>query len=134
MGVLQNDSGFMSIRQIFWLVFLSIAVYIGSQVIPPYVGYVMLKSEVKNELKVAHLYTDKEIREHIVEKAREWSVPLDSYENIRIDRREFEIKVKVSYEVPVTLFDKEKYTRVFYYDIKVIAELKQKAQKEDDDW
>ena len=83
---------------------------------PPYFGYLILKTDVEEEAKVAHMYTDEELAGHIIKKASAWSIPL-SEENLLIEREAEDITISVHYRKELDFFNQ--YSKTLVYDIKV---------------
>lgn len=123
-GRLQNQRGGAGVKVIFWILILSFAGYSGYKLIPPYFNYKMMKYEVRSEAENAHVYTDEEIRDRLLDKAKNWSVPMASLD-ITIHRRTRFIDISLGYSVTVTFF--QRYKRKLDYDISVREPLKQGA-------
>lgn len=117
-----KEAGFISIRALFWLVFLAALGYGAYMFLPPYVGYYMLKTEVEGEAQTAHMYTDEVLAKRITGKAAAWSIPLDE-EKLQIYRGVQDIRVVVHYTVDLDFFGK--YHHELVYDIDVEKELKE---------
>lgn len=119
-----NDRGSINIKVLFWVVIFALAIYAGYKVVPPYVSYFMLRTEVRDEAKIAHMYTDGEVASRIIEKARTWSVPIERHE-IKITRWRDNIEIRIDYTVPVIFFNR--YSKKFNYHIDVNAQLKESS-------
>jgi hypothetical protein len=115
-GRFLDNRGAIGLRGIFWIVFLCLALYSGYKIGLPYFSYKMMYYEVRSEAENARLYNDEEIRNRILKKAEDWSVPLKS-RDLRIDRRARFIDISLDYSVTITFF--QRYNRTFYYDISV---------------
>lgn len=89
--------------------------------VPPYAGFYMLKTEVEEEAKLAHMYTDEALVSRITGKAAAWSIPLGP-ENLEIIRDRDEIRITVDYTVTLIFFDR--YDRELVYNIDVREPLK----------
>lgn len=109
-----TENGSIQIRVIFWIAFVCVAAYGAYLVVPPFVSYKMLQYEVEGEAKIAHMYTNAEIKNRIIEKAAGWSVDLDQDE-VEIIRDYAEIQIAVSYGISVVFFGN--IERTFFYDI-----------------
>jgi hypothetical protein len=116
-----KQAGFISIRALFWILFLVASVYGAYKVVPPYAGFYMLKIEVEDEARIAHMYTDEALASRITGKAANWSIPL-SPENLEIIRDSDEIRITVDYTVTLNFFDR--YSRELVYNIDVREPLK----------
>lgn len=117
-----KQAGFISLRALFWLLFFAAIFYSAYKVVPPYVGFYMLKTEVEEEAKIAHMYTDEALESRITEKAATWSVMLGP-ESLQIIRGRDEIRITVDYTVTLNFFDR--YSRQIVYDIDVQEPLKE---------
>lgn len=117
---LSNQRGSVSFKALFWVLFLSSALYGAYKLAPPYFSYYMIKTDVEDEAQNAHMYTDAALERRIIQKAEIWSVPLGS-ENVSIDR-DSTIRIYVHYNVVLEFFGG--YTRVLEYRISVEKPLK----------
>jgi len=111
-----NKAGFITLKALFWILFLTASSYGAYKFAPPYLGFFMLRIDVGEEAKVAHMYTDEQLTGMIIKKADVWSIPL-SGENILIQRGQEEIRIAVSYSVVLNFFDR--YEQELFYDIDV---------------
>lgn len=118
-----NENGNGRVRVYFWIIFGFLALYTAYMIVPTYLGYKMLKAEVKTEAGLAHHYTDGEIKSHIMEKARYWRVPITK-KDIDINRRRDTIAVSIVYSIDFNFFNR--YKRTIYYDIDVVDFIKKK--------
>ncbi len=109
-------------RALFWLCFLAIAVYAGYKFAPPFVTYHLFKTEVEDEAKLAHLYSDEKLLARIMDKAKAWDIPIGS-DDIKINRYKEEIFISVHYGI--TLDFPGGYSREFFYGIDTRAPLKE---------
>lgn len=91
-----NSRGAASFGTIVWILLLAASVYAAYKFVPPYVSYYMLKTDVENEAKVAHMYMDQSIASRLLKKAVSWSVPIEQ-EDIEIARSGAEITVAIEY-------------------------------------
>lgn len=105
--------------------FLSAGAYLAYMFVPPYVGFYMLKTEVEEEARVAHMYTDEALASRITTKAAAWSVELGP-EDLLIDRGVEQIRIRVDYTVGLNFFDR--YERNLAYQIDVRAPLKERGR------
>lgn len=120
-GLLTDNGGFIALKNLFWLVILFLAAYGGYMFIPPSFSYYMMKSEVENEVKTAHMYSDDRILARIKDKAKSWSIDLED-ENIEITREYENIGIRVRYKKKLVFFNK--YKKVLVYDIRANKPLK----------
>ncbi|OGP13782.1 MAG: hypothetical protein A2052_08880 [Deltaproteobacteria bacterium GWA2_54_12] len=116
-----KEAGFISVRALFWLLFLAVSFYGAYMFVPPYVGFYMLKTEVEEEARVAHMYTDEALESRITGKAAAWSIPLGP-ENLEIIRGRYQIRITVDYTVTLNFLDR--YDRELVYNIDVSEPLK----------
>ncbi len=117
-----NKAGFITLKALFWILFLAAAGYGAYMFAPPYFGFLMLKTDVGEESKVAHMYTDEQLAGRILKKAAAWSIPIDE-ENILIQRGREEIRIAVNYSVVLDFFGQ--YEKELFYDIEVERPLKE---------
>lgn len=101
-------------RRLFWLLILTAAVYLVVNLAPPWFSYRMLRFEVEDDARNAHLYTDDQILENIIGAAYIWEVSL-AEDNIEIERGDGKIEIAVYYDVDVIFLNR--YTKTFHYDI-----------------
>lgn len=116
-----KEAGFISFKALFWILFLAASFYGAYMLVPPYAGFYMLKTEVEEEAKLAHMYTDEALAGRITGKAAAWSIPLGP-ENVEIIRDRDEIRITVDYTVTLIFFDR--YNRELVYNIDVREPLK----------
>lgn len=105
----------MKRSSIIWLIIIAFIAYGGYKLIPMYYRHQMMTYEVEGQVKVAHRYDEDEIFENLLEKVKEWDMPIDP-ENIVVDRREQSIIIFVNYHVDVLFLGK--FNRRFYFKIK----------------
>jgi len=117
-----NTDGRASTRVLFLVVFFVLPLYAGAKLVPPFFSYQMLKMEVVDEAKSAHMYNDAVLKKRILQKASSWSVPVGR-RDIRIRRTSRHINIKINYTVSVSFFDR--YTKVFKFRIETRKPLKE---------
>ncbi|MFQ5736142.1 MAG: hypothetical protein ACE5GY_04675 [Thermodesulfobacteriota bacterium] len=122
MKILKDDRGAVSLKALIWIIIIFSALYAAYKFVPPAVGFYMIKTEVEDETKIAHMYNDRELTGRIMKKAELWDVPLDR-DNIEIDRRRSSISISVQYSVTLSFIGG--YTMVKDYDIEVTRPLKE---------
>ncbi len=84
----------------------------------------MLKTEVEDEAKNAHMYSDETLARRILMKSETWGVPIDR-DNLEIVRgREF-INISVHYTVTMDFFGR--YKKVQNFNIEVDERLKESS-------
>ncbi|MCP3676483.1 MAG: DUF4845 domain-containing protein [Deltaproteobacteria bacterium] len=106
--------GGSGIRRIFWILFLAASVYMAVKIVPPWSGYLLLKSAVSSEAKNAHHYDDGEILEHIITDAGTLGVYL-ARDDITVERDDNRVGITVEYSVTVHFFGR--YSKDFWYFI-----------------
>lgn len=72
----------------------------------------MLKTDLGEEVKLAHMHSDEEIRRRVAKKAFSWSVPVTAQDVIVIHDLD-KIYIKVKYSETVTFLGRYKKTFVF---------------------
>ncbi|CAG1065167.1 hypothetical protein BAC1_00745 [uncultured bacterium] len=120
-----TGAGFIRLRALFWILFLSAGIYAAYMFVPPYAGFYMLKTEVEEEVRVAHMYTDEVLAKRITGKAASWSIELSPQE-LQIYRGSDDIRIIVDYTVTLDFFDR--YSRELVYHIDVNGPLKEKGR------
>ncbi len=115
-----NNRGSINFRAIFWILFLAAAGYAGYMIVPPYVSYYMFKTDIEEEAKFAHMYTDEKLIARIMAKTESWKVPVRP-EDIQISRTATDVRVTAQYSV--TLNFPGMNPKVIYYDIDVTKPL-----------
>lgn len=85
----------------------------------------MLKTDVEDEAKIAHMYTDEALVKHILQKAEVWSIPIGT-DNIEIIRDRSDITIAVHYTVTLNFLDR--YTREINYEILIKEPLKETSR------
>ncbi|GMR04378.1 MAG: hypothetical protein BMS9Abin23_0275 [Thermodesulfobacteriota bacterium] len=119
---LLNRDGAVSLKVLIWLAVLFFAVYAGYKFLRPSFSYYMLRTDVEEEAKLAHMYTDESLRERILVKAKAWSVPISS-EDIEIIRGSRNIIIRISYSQTMIFFGR--YSKTLYFTIETIKPLKE---------
>ncbi|MBI5588700.1 MAG: hypothetical protein HY889_10105 [Deltaproteobacteria bacterium] len=118
---MQGQDGKVSFKALFWTLFFVSAFYGAYKFAPPYFSFYMLKTDVEEEAKIAHMYDDNALEKRILQKARTWSIPLE-HENIEIVRGKEDISISVRYTD--TLDFVGGYTREIPHEIIVEKTLK----------
>lgn len=93
---LLDQKGAIRLKPLFWIVFFAALLYGAYKIVPSYVSFYMTKTDVEEEAKIAHMYTDDSLAEHILKNAEAWSVPLTK-DDIEIIRNNGYISVTVRY-------------------------------------
>jgi hypothetical protein len=92
----------LNARQIFLLLLLVVALFVGSQVIPAWFDAFQFNDSIKQEVKFAAALrrTPEVVRTRIVEKAKEYDIKLGP-RDIRITRRGPTFFVEFDYAIPI---------------------------------
>lgn len=112
----KKNDGRISLKALIWIIILSSALYTGYKLSYPYFSYYMLKTDVGEELKLAHRYTDASLRRRIAEKAAAWSVPVTA-DDVHITYGFKRITIRVKYTETITFLGRFKKKFVFKIDI-----------------
>lgn len=121
MNAIKNSRGAVSIRALFWILVISSSLYAAYKFFPPAVTFYMMKTEVEEEAKIAHMHDDAALTARILDKAKIWSAPIER-QNIEINRRNSSISISVNYTTTISFFDRWK--RVQDYSIFVEKPIK----------
>ncbi|MCK5237118.1 MAG: hypothetical protein KAR06_09040 [Deltaproteobacteria bacterium] len=124
--LINGEKGEVRRRALLWILLLFMFGYACYVVAPPYIGYHLLRSDVKAEVENAHFYTDHELTTRILEKADSWGVPI-VYDDVRISRWSNEIELLIEYSEDISFFNR--YERTLYFDIYEKKELKSARRK-----
>jgi len=122
-GYKKND-GRISLKALIWILVLSSAIYSGYKLSFPYFSYYMLKTDVKEEIKLSYMYTDASLRRRIVEKAVTWSIPV-SADDIKIEHDYGKITISLNYSETIIFLGRYKKTLVF--KIKASGPMKERS-------
>ena len=106
---------------IIWLVLIVAVAYIGYKLIPMYYRHEMMSYDVEGQIKVADKYDEDEIKDTLLEKAKEWSMPI-TFNNIVVDRRESNIIITINYHVDIVFLSK--FTHRFFFRIRERGNIK----------
>ena len=121
---IRGQCGAVNAKALFWIIVIAAGVYSGYKLLPHTVSYYMMKTDVREEAKIAHRYTDDTIAARIISKAEGWKVPLQN-ENIVINRSFTNITIDVSYTVEITFVGG--YKKINNYYIHVQEPLKESS-------
>ncbi len=105
--MLRDSTGRISLRALIWLLILSSALYSGYKLSFPYISYYMLKTDVEEELKLSHMYSDDALRERIATKAATWKVPITA-EDVKISRDFDRLTINLEYSKTVVFLGRYK--------------------------
>jgi len=109
---LKKDDGRISLKALVWILVLSTVLYTGYKLIIPYFSYYMLKTDVKEEIKLSYMYTDASLRRRIAKKAAIWSIPITA-DDVQISKNFRNITIKLSYSETIIFLGRYKKDFVF---------------------
>jgi len=109
---LKKDDGRISLKALVWILVLSSALYTGYKLVIPYFSYYMLKTDVKEEIKLSYMYTDASLRRRIAKKAAVWSIPITA-DDVQISKNFRNITIKLSYSETIIFLGRYKKDVVF---------------------
>lgn len=115
-AALFNERGASTLKTIIWILAIAGAIYAAYIVVPPWAAYYMLKTEVEDEARLAHMYKDETIKRRILTKANVWNVPIDS-ESVEIGRGGDYINIAIEYTVTFSFFDSYDKEQKFRIDV-----------------
>jgi len=104
---LLNQEGGVSFKTLVWVVVIFLALYSAYQFVHPTFSYYMMRTDVEDEAKLAHMYSDRTILNRILKKAEVWNVPLTE-ENVEIKRGLRNIVITVTYTDRLKFFGRWK--------------------------
>ncbi|MEK7679811.1 MAG: hypothetical protein AAB356_06440 [Deltaproteobacteria bacterium] len=102
---LSDKKGAAGLKALIWLAILGSVVVIVVKFAPPYITYLMIKTDVESEAKIAHMYTDEALKKRILTKAVAWGIPITA-EDIVLERRRTAISVRIKYKETIDFFGK----------------------------
>lgn len=111
-----GEGGFSRFKALFWLSFLGLSIYGAWVVAPPWLAFWMLKTEVEDEAKIAHMYTNQALQKRILMKAHAWNVPITE-DNLEIVRGRDFISIQVDYNVTFVFFNSYEKEQRFFIDV-----------------
>jgi len=111
----KKNDGRITLKALIWIIILSSALYSGYKLSFPYFSYYMLKTDVGEELKLAHMYTDASLRRRIAKKAKAWSVPITA-DDVFISYDFDKITIRIRYSETITFLGRYKKKFIFKID------------------
>lgn len=90
----------------------------------PFFAYYMLKTDVGEEIKLAHMHSDEEIRRRVAEKALSWKVPV-KVEHVIITHDMDRIFININYSETITFLGR--YKKTFDFNITANGILKERS-------
>jgi len=121
LNAIKNNRGAAALRTLFWILVIASSLYAAYKFLPPAVTFYMMKTDVEEEAKIAHMHEDEALAARILNKAQIWSVPIER-QNIEISRRRSSISISVNYTIIISFFGR--WERVQDYSILVEKPLK----------
>ncbi len=123
--MLRDSAGRISLRALIWILVLASALYSGYKLSYPYFSYYMLKTDVEEELKLAHMYRDSTLRQRIARKAASWSVPITA-DDVIISRDLDQLTISVSYSETIIFLGR--YKKKLVFNIRASGPLREPAR------
>jgi len=120
---LKKDDGRISLKALVWILVLSSALYTGYKLVFPYFSYYMLKTDVKEEIKLSYMYTDASLRRRIAKKAAVWSIPITA-DDVKISQNFKNITITLSYSETIIFLGR--YKKDFVFKIKESGPMKER--------
>jgi hypothetical protein len=99
-----NESGYISLKSLFYLLFLAAVIYAGFKIIPVYVNNYQLEDYMRTQTPfwLTDHASAEAIRKNIVAKARDLDLPL-AIQEVKVDASANRVAVSLDYSVPVDL-------------------------------
>lgn len=94
----ENNQGFLSIGALLFILFVSAAVFLGSQIIPFYYSYFEIQGLMQAQADKASEFTDKEIYQTIRAEMKKLNIPADPEEDLKINRFNNKVVIELSYQ------------------------------------
>ena len=98
-----DQKGDVRLKTLFWIFFFAALLYGAYKIVPSYVSFYMTKTDVQEEAKIAHMYSDESLAKRILQNAETWSVPLTK-DDIEIIRNNGYISITVRYTDRIVFF------------------------------
>jgi len=121
---LKNSHGRLSPKAIIWILVISTALYSGYKLYYPFFSYYMLKTDVGEEVKLAHMHSDDDIRARVAKRARAWSVPIVA-DDVKVSHDFDNITIRIKYSETIIFLGRFKKTLVF--NIKSTGRMKERS-------
>lgn len=117
-----NEKGGIPVKALFWILVFIIGLYSAYKFAPPELEFYMFKTDIDEEAKIAHMYSDEALAKRIFQKAETWNVPIDA-DSLQIERGAYDITITADYTITLDFFGK--YQRERKYHIFVQRPLKE---------
>jgi len=102
------------IKKVFTILIIVLIIYAAFVFIPPYYHYYAFRSDIAELARVGRTLHHKELMERIMEKAREYNVPVDE-DDIIVTREDRDIYIEASWHERVNFLNI--YEKTFYFSI-----------------
>ena len=109
---LRNSRGMNRLGILFFLLVCASIVYCGSFVFPFYYHYYELLGFMESQAKLASLRTDDEIRKVLLKKIEKEGIPIETKEDLRINRFNGKIVIDLTYYEVLDLELGDKYYKI----------------------
>jgi len=119
-----NNHGRLSLKAAIWILIISTALYSGYKLYYPFFSYYMLKTDVGEEVKLAHMHSDDDIRLRVAKRAFEWGVPIKA-EDVKVTFDFDNITIRIKYSETVIFLGR--YKKTFVFNIKATSRLKDRS-------
>lgn len=110
-----NEGGFITFRNLVWLLIAFTIVYSGYKFLPPEFSYQMMKGDVKSEAKAAHMYTEEKLKRRILDKAAVWKLPLNE-DDLSVLKENGIVRIRLNYSVSIVFLDRYVKVNRYYID------------------
>ncbi len=102
-GRLRDQRGSIRLKTVFWIFFWAALLYGAYKFVPPYVSFYMIKTDVEEQTKIAHMYDDAALAARITKNAQSWAVPL-AKDEVEVVRDRYNITITVRYTDTIVFF------------------------------
>lgn len=90
--------GMSRLGVLLFILLLVAGVFVGFQVLPFYYGYYEIEGLMQEQAKKASVFTDDEIRRNLLERIDKLELPIDSPEDLKINRFNDKITIDLEYQ------------------------------------
>ena len=111
---------------LFVILILLVVIFTGSQIIPFYYYYYDMLGQMEAQAKKATVNSDSEIRQYLLERIKKNEIPIESEDDLKINRFDGKIVIELSYEEVfyINLGEDRIYDlHVFEFDPRVEAQI-----------
>ncbi|MFQ5480836.1 MAG: hypothetical protein ACE5DW_06125 [Thermodesulfobacteriota bacterium] len=121
---IKNNRGRLSLKAVIWILIISAVLYTGYKLYYPVFSYYMLKTDVGEEIKLAHMHSDDDIRRRVARRAYEWSVPIKA-EDVMVSHDFDNIHIKIKYSETIVFLGR--YKKTFVFKINASGRMKERS-------